>query len=326
MNETELAEHLHAAVAEVPARTTVDLDQAIAAGGRRARRRRGATLALSMLLIPVFLIGAFVTVRGADRPPGNGATVASANPTATVDTSTTFVGHTYVSVAWTSAGQPRLNYPDHAWITFDANRLLTGPGCSGIRGTYQIEGNRLLSQRILPTVCTDASGPAVMWLMSILQMEPTWRLDGDTLTLTGRGGSFTDTVTMVDERVAPMSVRLETMSWRLDTVIHNGVRAPLAQPGVPTPLLDIRYDGVVEVRFQCAELIAPAVLQDASLSLPRPNLPNTTLCPPAVAQLLSRLADLLAGSFAISMHGDRLTLTTASGSGVSGISAGPKGV
>jgi hypothetical protein len=160
VNETELAEHFHAAVAEVPAHTTIDLDRAIAAGGRRARRRRARTLALSMLLIPAILVGAFDVVRGAQRPAGNVGVAASAKPTGTEATATSFVGHTYVSVAWISAGQPRFAGRYHASITFDANNLSSGPGCSGVSGSYQVEGNRLVTGRLIMLACADARGEA----------------------------------------------------------------------------------------------------------------------------------------------------------------------
>jgi hypothetical protein len=207
------------------------------------------------------------------------------------------------------------------WITFDAHILASGPGCS-VAGFYQVEDDRLVTSNLALPLCTEGNGP---WLMSILAAGPTWRLEGDTLTLTG-GTHSPETVIMVDERVAPVSALVDTMSWRLDTVIRNGVSSPLAQPGVPTPVLEIRGDGLVEVKLPCADFVARGVLWDTSLSIPRTGVPDTTSCPPNVSELFSRLSDLLAGSFAITMHDNRLTLTTASGSGVSGINVGPKGI
>jgi hypothetical protein len=324
VNETDLAERFRAAVADVPAHTTIDVGRAIAAGGRRARRRRAGALALSMLLVPAILVGAFVVVRGANRPAGNGMAPASASPSGTGGTATSFVGHTYVSVAWASAGQSPFAEPYHVWITFDTYSLASGPGCS-VAGSYRVESDRLVTSHLAIPACTEGNGPPGDWLASILAAGPMWRLEGDVLTLTG-GSDGPDMVTMVDERVAPMSALVDTMSWRLDTVIRNGVSSPLTQPGVPTPDLDIGGDGLVEVRFQCADLVAQGVLGDTSLTIPRTGVPDTTNCPANVSQLLSRLSDLLTGSFAITMHDNRLTLTTASGSGVSGINVGPRGI
>ncbi|WP_092774737.1 META domain-containing protein [Actinokineospora terrae] len=95
-------------------------------------------------------------------------------------------GKTFTANSATDKGTPHALVPGSTVsLSFEDNRLTATAGCNSIGGTVSFSGGTLQPGELSITemACDAPLHDQDKWLAAFLQAKPTWRLDGDKLTL-----------------------------------------------------------------------------------------------------------------------------------------------
>src|SRR5690242_20537597 len=134
-------------------------------------------------------------------------------------------GNAYLSTSVTEDGKPKtLAGNTRVRLDFaDDDRLNANAGCNSMQAPVSTGGGKLTLKE--PAAMTDMGCPGGRqqqdtWLLEFLQQKPSWKLDGDTLTLTtGR-----TTIVLTDSDVVQPNTPIDGTKWTLDGVVdHDSV-------------------------------------------------------------------------------------------------------
>ncbi|HET6738695.1 MAG TPA: META domain-containing protein [Kribbella sp.] len=147
------------------------------------------------------------------------------------------LGRTYLSTAVDEDGLPKQLVPNtrvRLGFARQPNKnegdprvwdiLRAGVGCNAL-GTAVGAGELLAGGRLTVSGlggtqvgCEPPLRDQEEWLMTFLTSEPSWRLNGDELTLTSGG----TTITLLDRKIAQPDFPLDGIKWMIVTTITNG--------------------------------------------------------------------------------------------------------
>ncbi len=130
-------------------------------------------------------------------------------------------GRSFVSTAVTDAGAARpLVAGTQIRLDFADGVLGAGAGCNSMSGPYRLDGDTLTMPEGLATTeigCEPALMDQDAWLAQLLLDQPTLRVAGDVLTVTGG----TTVVTLQDRETAEPQPPVVGTAWVLDGIIDG---------------------------------------------------------------------------------------------------------
>jgi heat shock protein HslJ len=135
-------------------------------------------------------------------------------------------GKVYLSTAVTEDGKPKQLVPNsRVRLTFsDDGRLIADAGCNSMQSPVDTGGGKLSMDDQMAVTAMGCDSPRHAqdgWLMKILRSEPTWKLEGDRLTLTSGG----TTISLTDRKTVEPDLALDGTKWSLETVISGETAA-----------------------------------------------------------------------------------------------------
>jgi heat shock protein HslJ len=221
----------------------------------------------------------------------------------------TFWSETITVDGTTTTLAPVAGAPGRATLELRTDgRIVANAGCNSSAGTYSLDGSTLRVSE-LATTAMGCDPPALMaqdeWFAGFLRGGPSWRFEGDRLTLT----SGATQIAFVDRRVADPDRPLVGITWRVDTVFGGGGTASSSAGDKPT--ITFAADGTLSYTDSCAGGRA-RWRQDGSDLVIHDQQANPTVatCPPSADSAEDRaLRDTLdAGASTMAIEGPSLTL------------------
>ncbi|TDD57633.1 META domain-containing protein [Kribbella antibiotica] len=129
-------------------------------------------------------------------------------------------GNTYLSTSITEDGKPKqLAGNTRVKLDFiDDGRLNADAGCNSMQAPVSTSGGKITLKE--PAAMTDMGCPdgrqqQDTWLSEFLQKKPTWKLSGDTLTVT----ADKTTIVLTDSDVVQPDAAIDGTKWTLNGVI-----------------------------------------------------------------------------------------------------------
>ncbi|MCX4091275.1 META domain-containing protein [Nocardia sp. alder85J] len=192
-------------------------------------------------------------------------------------------------------------------LSFADSRVTADSGCDTSTGAARFDEDQLLVAGLATTLlgCTSDKAGADTWQAGLLQSSPTWKLDGNTLTLTGNNSI----VTLKDKKIVEPDRPLTGTSWIVTTLIQAQGMQRTATLEQVRPTLTIAPDGTVTGSAGCNRLTGTADLPEAGNSDLTFHLATTRMaCADEVMQVEARVLQALDGRVTATVDGDTLTL------------------
>jgi heat shock protein HslJ len=195
-------------------------------------------------------------------------------------------------------------------ISFDDGSVSVNAGCNTMFGSYTAEGDVLIAPNLAMTMM--ACDPALMtqdtWVSALISSNPTFSVEGDTLTITGPDAQV---VTLVEEADQP----LEGVRWVVDGLLANeGVSTvPIGADASITIT-----DGTAAVEAGCNTGSATVTTTDTTITF-GPLMLTRMACPEPQTTLENAVVAVLDGEVAYTIDGDSLQLRRTADSGEIGL-------
>lgn len=184
-------------------------------------------------------------------------------------------------------------------MQFEGDRLSAYAGCNRMSGGYTLDGDALVAAEFAMTMmaCDESLMTQESWVSTLLSSSPTISLGGETLTLTGEGG----TITFVE---VP-DVELEGRTWNVTgTIANQGVSS------VPQGASLTFADGSVAVKGGCNSGSGEATIGDGTITF-GPIATTRMACEDALMELEAKVLAVLDGEVTYTVDGDTMVLTNA---------------
>lgn len=223
------------------------------------------------------------------------------------------VGRTYLSTAAIDGGQPRelvAGTRVSLWFA-DDGRLVANAGCNTLSGPVQLDGGKLeLPGELSMTEmgCDALRHAQDEWLARLLGSSPTWRLDGDELTVTSADAELV----LLDRSVAEPDKPIEGTKWLVDTIFTGETAASL--PAGATAHLTFA-NGSVTGSTGCNALEGPATISGTSITF-GPLTMTRKACPEDLAEVERAMVAVLEGEVPFEIESDQLTLNPGAAKGL----------
>lgn len=219
------------------------------------------------------------------------------------------VGTSYLSIKLTEDGKVkqlvpgtriRLDFRDGGALAFNA-------GCNQLGGTISLGGGVLTMDGYGGTEmgCDPALQAQDEWLGELLKEGPTWKLEGDTLTLT-RGST---TLVLQDREIVEPDLPIAGTRWTVDGVLSGEAVDHFSQ--LPPAYLTIKGERVTG-STGCNEFHGNVTHTAGSLSVGALTV-TTSECAGDVGRQEKAVLSALAGKLSYSIDYNRLELRTADG-------------
>ncbi|MFD4430178.1 META domain-containing protein [Nocardia sp. NPDC058497] len=238
-----------------------------------------------------------------------GTACSSDSPKAPDDTATP-MGHTYISTE--VEGDP-IPGGGPMTLTFADGRVSANSGCNTSTGAVDLSNQVLHTESLASTLmaCTDDRVTADRWQNSLLESDPTWRLDGDKLTLTGEAV----TVHLTDKEILIPDKPLTGTTWVVTTLITEQGQVRSTTLDKVNATLTIGEGGTVNGMAGCNRMTGTAGVGPGDAV----NFAVATtkmMCPPDVMEIESHVLRALDGRTTATIDGDSLTLRNDNGTGL----------
>lgn len=221
------------------------------------------------------------------------------------------LGRTFLSTSITENGAPKpLVDKTRVRVQFKDDRLIADAGCNSMQGPVRLDGGQLQvdGMSITEMACDQPLHQQDEWLSAFLTGRPSWRLDGDTLTLTSGGTELV----LLNRAVAEPDLSLEGTKWTVDTIVDGEVAS--STPAGVTAYLTFQ-SGTVKGSGGCNSLGGQYTLSGSTIRFD--NMGTTLkLCGQDVMTLERAVVDVLQGEVTFAIEADRLTLKHPSGKGL----------
>lgn len=220
-------------------------------------------------------------------------------------------GRAFVSTEVTEAGAPKALVGDtRITLTFEGGRIGASAGCNSMSGTVDTSGGRLRVTALGGTeIGCDADRHAQdRWLAELLESDPTWRLDGDALTIDDGATS----IVLADREVDDPDRPLEDTEWEVDTVYSGEVASSTPAGGAATLVFE---RGRVTGSTGCNDLGGDAVVEDGRIRF-GPIEATHAGCPPPLDGLERAVLATLTGDVTYEIEAGRLVLRNTTGDGL----------
>jgi heat shock protein HslJ len=223
-------------------------------------------------------------------------------------------GRTFLATAVTEDGAPRaLVAGTELSVEFtDDGRLIARAGCNTMQGPVSTADGELVVDGLSMTEmgCGQPMHEQDSFVASVLTASPSWRLDGDRLTITSGSTTFE---LAPREAVRPDKALVGT-TWVLDTLVDGEVSASVPA-GVPEVTLVFDDERVV-AETHCNGAGATYTAAGDRLVFQPPGATDLKLCTPEIMLVETAVTDVLAGEATYRITADRLTITNTSGEGI----------
>ncbi|MEI8408345.1 MULTISPECIES: META domain-containing protein [unclassified Kribbella] len=218
-------------------------------------------------------------------------------------------GKVYLSTAVTEDGKPKQLVPNsRVRLTFsDDGRLIADAGCNSMQSPVDTGGGKLSLDDNLATTAMGCDAPRHAqddWLSKILLSEPTWKLEGDKLTVTSGG----TTISLTDRQTAEPDLALDGTKWSLETVISGEVASH--QAGSEKVWITLNGDRVTG-STGCNDLQGKVARDTGKLSFGE-IATTRRACPGDAGKLEQTLLTTLKGDLTYEIDSNRLKLRASS--------------
>ncbi|KAF0847401.1 META domain-containing protein [Nocardia caishijiensis] len=220
------------------------------------------------------------------------------------------MGHTYLSTRVEGGAIPG---GGPMTLTFDDGRITANSGCNTSGGAVDLSDNVLRVSRLAGTLmgCPGERGQADAWQTTFLEAGPTWRLDGDDLTLTGADV----TVHLTDKKIVTPDRSLTGTTWIATTLITPDAKIRSAALDEAKPTLTISDDGTVSGTTGCNRLTGTAQLGPGG-QVSFDVATTKMMCAPEVMDVERHVLGVLDGHTDSTIDADTLTLRNTDGTGL----------
>ncbi|WP_410872271.1 META domain-containing protein [Nocardia sp. A7] len=227
-----------------------------------------------------------------------------------VDNTATPMGHTYIStevVGDTIPGGGPMT------LTFTDGRISANSGCNSAGGTVDLSNHVLRTSSLAGTLmaCPGERGRADAWQHDFLDSEPTWRLDGDRLTLTGRSV----TVHLTDKKIVSPDKPLTGTAWVVTTMLTPDAQIRSTALDEASPTLTIGEGGTVNGTTGCNRMTGTAGVGPGE-TVTFAVATTEMMCPPEVMEVEQNVLRALDGKTTATVDADTLTLRNDNGYGL----------
>ncbi|MEV0946151.1 META domain-containing protein [Rhodococcus sp. NPDC049939] len=194
----------------------------------------------------------------------------------------------------------------------DAGRISVDAGCNQGSGYVDLADGKVVAGPLVMTemACLGETAGADAWVVSLLDAQPNWTLDGHTLTLT----TPTTSVTLTDKQVAPDRPVVGT-TWTVTALIGSGAITTTPALEKVAPQLLIAEDGSASGFTGCNQMIGTADVQKSSITFGQ-WATTKMACEPDVAEIERAVLAALSGKTEYNVQADTLHLTRADGTGL----------
>ncbi|WP_043653401.1 META domain-containing protein [Nocardia thailandica] len=220
------------------------------------------------------------------------------------------MGHTYVSTAVEGTPIPG---GGPMTLAFADGRLTADSGCNKATGTVDLADHVLRVEGMASTLmgCPGERGQADGWQDTFLKSSPTWRLDGDALTLTGAGS----TVRLLDKKVATPDAPLTGTAWTVRSLLTPSGQVSSATIEEVRPNLTIDAMGNLTGFAGCNRMTGTAAVgpgENVSFAVATTRM----MCAPEVMEVEADVLKALDGRTNATVDADTLTLRNDNGYGL----------
>lgn len=242
------------------------------------------------LLALVFVVAGCGDRGGGSAPKGNG--------------DSPLRGRTFLSTAVTENGNPyQLAGTTRVRMQFTGDdRLIADAGCNSMQGSVRVDGGRIDVSELGSTGmgCERPVMEQDAWLGKILSSRPSWKLDGDTLTVSA---SPTEIV-LKDRKVVEPDLALQGTKWTVDTIIDGEVAS--STPSAASAWLQFDKD-TVQVSAGCNSGSGTYTVSGNTVRIS--DVATTRkACEPEIMSLENAVLAALQGEVTYSIDSDLLTL------------------
>lgn len=192
-------------------------------------------------------------------------------------------------------------------LSFAEQRITSNAGCNTATGPVNLEGHVLTVDQLATTLmgCPDERGQADGWQQGLLESKPSWKLDGDTLTLSGNGS----TVTLLDKKIVHPDKPLVGTNWIVTAIITNDAEVRSQTLDEVKPSLLIAPDGAVSGSAGCNRMMGSAQIAGSDVTF---QIGTTRMaCDPQVMEVEQQVLTALDGKTTATIDSDTLTLRNA---------------
>lgn len=254
-----------------------------------------------MRLLGLLVAGISLTACGSEAPPAASTGGSGGSP----------VGKSYLSVQVTEDGKPKELAPNtRLRLDFrDGGNLGFHAGCNQMSGEVSLDGGTVTMKQYGSTemACPDRQAQEA-WLAKLLTDSPSWKLEGDTLTLT----KASTTVVLEDRKIVEPDLPIAGTKWTVDGVLAG--QAVEHFPGMAAAHFTIEGDRITG-STGCNEFGGPVTSRTAT-TLSFGALRMTLVgCSGDPARLEKAVIGALGGTLTYSIDYNRLELRTADGKG-----------
>lgn len=220
------------------------------------------------------------------------------------------MGHTYVSTRVEGTPIPG---GGPMTLTFADGRLTADSGCNKAGSTVDLTDHVLRVGTMTSTLmgCPGDRGQADGWQDTFLKSAPTWKLDGDQLTLTGAGS----TVHLLDRKVATPDEPLTGTAWTVQSLLTPSAQISSATIDQIRPNLTIDAMGNLTGFAGCNRMTGTAAVgpgENVSFAVATTRM----MCAPEVMEIENDILKALDGRTNATIDADTLTLRNPNGYGL----------
>jgi heat shock protein HslJ len=221
-------------------------------------------------------------------------------------------GRTFLSTAVTEGGKPyQLAENSRVRLQFTGDdRLIADAGCNSMQGSVRVSDGRLEVSDLASTgmACERPIMEQDQWLSRLLSAKPSWKLDGDTLTV----ASSDIAMTLKDRKVVEPDLALQGTKWTVDTLIDGEVAS--TTPAAASAWLQFDKDRV-QVSPGCNT--GSGTYQVSGNTLHIGDIATTRkACEPDIMTLENAVLGALQGDVTYTIDANRLTLKQPNGKGL----------
>ncbi|WP_411109331.1 META domain-containing protein [Streptomyces sp. c-19] len=255
----------------------------------------------------------FLAACGTEGGSGSGADTASPDLP---------VAGTYWTIGAVTLDGRRSTAPDGARVDFGENGRARGnSGCNGFDAAVAVNGDTLTvsGQGITEIGCPGDRQRFETELMKAFSGPLKGRLKGESLTLTspdGRNG-----LELTAEPAAP----LRGTTWKIDGLVSGDTVASPPAGSEGKARLVLGKDGRVSGNLGCNNFSATATVAEKTLTVQGPAATTRMMCTSPQMELETKLYELLDGPLTYRLDHRTLTLTDASGEGLTAVAVAEPG-
>ncbi|WP_063126466.1 META domain-containing protein [Nocardia fusca] len=241
------------------------------------------------------------------------ATACSDNEPAPTAPEPTPMGHTYISTEVTGTPIPG---GGPLTLAFADDRISAEAGCNTHSGAVDLRDHILHVSELASTLvgCPGDRAGSDTWVGDLLRADPTWQLDQDRLTLTGKG----TTVVLTDKKALQPDRPIRGTEWVVTGLLTPDARISSQTVDQVRPTLTIGSDDSLTGFTGCNRLTGRAVVTDTLPSAEISFSAATTrmMCAPEIMEVEHAVMAVLKGSARATVDADTLTLRTPDGHGL----------